>query len=749
MQPVTKQYKEIMRAPVREAKVHATVYFGMFDHTASEDATLAWSDETDFSQPGNLNAKAAITTSYAAFEPDQMRLDGAQSLLPSNAAARSTQGFVSTAISGAGGVFSPAPYIDIQFAVPHSMVGLSLNFDPAYDTPGQFTVLSYSGSTLIDEQPVTGEIAPYFTQEFLLEDIDRLVIRFDKTKKPGGRARLNRVRFGIGYTYSDQDLIVLTESHVGSPLSMTLPTSSLTFTLFNEDGRFDVDSDTALQRFLANGQRGVVDYGVDVGGAVETVPGGIWTLESWRVNGTSAVFKLEDALAQLNKTTYEISAYDGEKRTLAALAEDVFADAGLAPAQYYIDPALSDVKTRAPLPIKTHAACLQLIANAGRCRLYVDRGGVVVLERLIADVAHTATSSTPQTPYSDAGTVLQDANALYATFEQSFMRLDGVQVLVPSSGAYMDAGWTASAVSGQGGQVGANELVLTYSDPTSVFNVEIDWGACPPPAEARLSCRIDGVWKNATLIRPAETVEGYPVFFQHCNAVKLEVLALPEAGQRARVQKITASLMSDFVLSKDQIFDNPNGALEPKLRDVVAEWTLFGAEDDESDIASVEVELNSGWVRVAHELCLSPAIVVEPLTGGPALPGDIVIDEQHYAYASYVRLTSATEQTVKVLLTGRKVTEAAHMVTAFANSTGEDLTINNPLLSSESLAQEVADWTRDYYAGRVVYESNIRGFPELDNFDTVYMWDGGAATINSSELTYTGAFNQKLKLRRR
>lgn len=51
--------------------------------------------------------------------------------------------------------------------------------------------------------------------------------------------------------------------------------------------------------------------------------------------------------------------------------------------------------------------------------------------------------------------------------------------------------------------------------------------------------------------------------------------------------------------------------------------------------------------------------------------------------------------------------------------------------------------------GGVVYESSIRGFPELDNFDTVYLWDGGSAVINSVELTYNGAFNQKIKLRRR
>ena len=127
----------------------------------------------------------------------------------------------------------------------------------------------------------------------------------------------------------------------------------------------------------------------------------------------------------------------------------------------------------------------------------------------------------------------------------------------------------------------------------------------------------------------------------------------------------------------------------------------------------------------------------------------VTVEAIHYAYVSYVRLTAATAQTVKVILNGNRVVEAKRTAVSNANDDGEDLTLENPLLASGALAQGVADWVRDYYAGRVVYESSARGFPELDNFDTVYMWDGGAATINSTELTYNGAFNQKLKLRRR
>jgi hypothetical protein len=252
---------------------------------------------------------------------------------------------------------------------------------------------------------------------------------------------------------------------------------------------------------------------------------------------------------------------------------------------------------------------------------------------------------------------------------------------------------------------------------------------------------VDGIWKNVTLILPTETIESYSVSFRHCDAVKLELLESNVAGQRARVKRITTSLMSDFILSKDQIFGNPNGSMETRLRNVVATWTLYGSEAASGEIASADVETNSGWVRIEHDLCLTPSVTVDAV--------DVTVEAVHYAYLSLVRLTAATTQTVKVSLNGTKVTEAQRTVTAVGNDDGEDFPIKNPLFASETLAQAVADWTKDYYIGRVAYESSIRGFPELDNYDTVYMWDGGAAVINSMELTYNGALRQKLKLRRR
>ena len=80
-------------------------------------------------------------------------------------------------------------------------------------------------------------------------------------RAPYTRARLNELRYGVGYTFGNDEIIELAEKHTASPLSLSLPTASLSFTLYNEEGRFSVEGGTALQRFLAEGQDVPLSYG--------------------------------------------------------------------------------------------------------------------------------------------------------------------------------------------------------------------------------------------------------------------------------------------------------------------------------------------------------------------------------------------------------------------------------------------------------------------------------------------------------
>ena len=59
--------------------------------------------------------------------------------------------------------------------------------------------------------------------------------------------------------------------------------------------------------------------------------------------------------------------------SLYDLAVDVFTDAHIEETDYFIDPYLKNEIVYNPMPVVSHREALQIIANAGRCTLSIDR----------------------------------------------------------------------------------------------------------------------------------------------------------------------------------------------------------------------------------------------------------------------------------------------------------------------------------------------------------------------------------------
>ena len=90
-------------------------------------------------------------------------------------------------------------------------------------------------------------------------------------------------------------------------------------------------------------------------------------LDSWKTSDDEVSFQAKDVVAALNGTYYwgvygNANLYD--------LAIDVLTDAGLEERDYNIDSYLKNVHVVNPLPVATHAECLQIIANAGESSHY-------------------------------------------------------------------------------------------------------------------------------------------------------------------------------------------------------------------------------------------------------------------------------------------------------------------------------------------------------------------------------------------
>lgn len=102
-------------------------------------------------------------------------------------------------------------------------------------------------------------------------------------------------------------------------------------------------------------------------------------LSEWSSSDEEASIKAVDVLQQFGDGDYYRGDWHAKGITLYALANYVIADAigtySIPQDKFFIDKYLKSVEVRNPIPLVSHKEALQIIANAGRCILTVDRYG--------------------------------------------------------------------------------------------------------------------------------------------------------------------------------------------------------------------------------------------------------------------------------------------------------------------------------------------------------------------------------------
>ena len=86
------------------------------------------------------------------------------------------------------------------------------------------------------------------------------------------------------------------------------------------------------------------------------------------------------------------------------------------------------------------------------------------------------------------------------------------------------------------------------------------------------------------------------------------------------------------------------------------------------------------------------------------------------------------------------------------NEVGEIKTINNPLISTQTHAELLAEWIGNYYANNISYEVDYRGDPRNNAADIIHMESDVLSNmqveITKHTLKYNGAFSGSMELRR-
>lgn len=370
MKVVSDYYKAVMAQPVRPTS-QFQARLEMIDREAEENATVDQGAVTEFA---TSILDKTHECDYLTFEQNFMRAGGGELILPEGDYLSS--GYVSAAMTDENGQFQQQPVIEITLPNAANFVGMTYTFIKAW--PSQIRVTAYLGDSQVTQFVSLPDRLEFVDGEHHIPDCNRITFEFPGMNEPFRRLRIARLTFGLIKTFTNEEVVSVQHDMTIDPLSSSLPSQSLTMNVLNFDKDYNPDNPGGLWEYFDDGQPLLIRYGVETEGGTEWVDAAYLYLDDApTVRGNTAAFKANDAISYLTDVYYK-GIYRTGGITLYDLAKAVLLDAGVS--GYTLSPELKDFVTFAPLPEVSHRECLQVIANAGKCVLYTNASGQIIME---------------------------------------------------------------------------------------------------------------------------------------------------------------------------------------------------------------------------------------------------------------------------------------------------------------------------------------------------------------------------------
>ena len=355
------------------------------DATAEHNGCAYFSDKADYV----VSEVDKNIDPHATLERNLWLLDGSREILPADNYGEN--GFIGNIISGLNRTFTNNPIISINFSKVFTdlITGVSIVWSRVFNEYAtDFIVTAYNNDEVIASTTVSDNTECDMTVYLDIINYNKITIEVLKWSLPYRRARIEEVLIGTELIYTKSDIINFSHSQSVDPISATLPMSKVSFSINNIDDSFNPNNLDSLAKYLIERQEVKVRYGYKLEDNIEWIDGGTFYLSEWDApqNGLSAEFNARDLL-EFMSGKYYYGIYNPDGTSLYDLAEKVLLDVNLpldetGSVKWVIDDKLKNIYTIAPLPIDTHANCLQMIANAGECVIYQDRNGILHIESM-------------------------------------------------------------------------------------------------------------------------------------------------------------------------------------------------------------------------------------------------------------------------------------------------------------------------------------------------------------------------------
>lgn len=738
MQAASNEYKDMMRRKWRNPLSHLRVTIGLINQQAQSSAYIpepdAYTYYSDLIMPmDNYQVKEL----YAACDQDYTTVDGSMYFLPRDAAdVVLNQGIVTDGLQGA---------IEIRFPVQYDIKGLTVEFGKAH--PVDFSIIS-DGNTV----EVTGNASGHYVTEEIFPAA--AFLRFVPSVMANGQSRLriNQITMGIGIYFDSKKILSATKKEHISPISEELPTIDFSVTVDNKDRAYDVENEESTVNFLEIGQSIEALYGQAMDdGTIEWIPGTSLALKSWSADDTEMSFQASDRFDGMDGTYYR-GQYHPDGMSLYDLAVDVMTDAQVDYREYWIDPYLRDVLVVNPMPVVAHKEALQLIANAGRCILYLDRAGKIFLKSSF--VPDMEAASDDEAYFSNAAAVLDHTGKdAYASAGQDHTAADGAAYFLPRQAegtTYLNVGYISDSVADGEGRFAENPTIsITMEAAFKCFGLTLEFGRNWPDTVVFHTYNNDVPVEDYAVSGLSQTHVVNHEFPEFDHLALEFTRGCP--NNRVTLDNITFGDSTDYVLEYGvELTKTPKGTQLTKVRELQVVRTIYNLSTEDAkelvrETIAVAAQDNQYTFYLSNPSYDLSAAIAEASEGQTAA----IIDSSAY----YVTVELAgVSGAVEVVITGKEYVVTQARVSRQLNTTGSLETWENPLVSDVVHAANLVDWIGDYMKSDREYDLQYRGEPRIDANDIAFLENKYVPDllirVTDHTLKFNGGLSGTIKARR-
>lgn len=732
-------YKQSMHDNTkRRNRSYMLVTIGVVNQAAQKDASVSESYGASYSYLSNkirLLNNYDVEYEYATFEQDWYKLDGTMLFppRPEDAEYLFNAGVVSKDILGS---------VCFRFGQAYDIRGLTIDFGRCYPT-------SFSISNGNKTVTFTDNDQSYWTTEEIFDDTEYLLITPSAMVNGEGRLRIYKILMGIGISFENKKIKSSSKTEYMSPIMEELPAVDFTLTIDNKNRMFDVENKASAIHYLEVGQEVEVRYGYEItdGGPVTWMDGCVCDLADWEADDETMSFSAKDKIDALDDTYYR-GLYHPEGISLYDLAVDVLTDAGLDERKYDLDQYLKTVTVRNPLPCVTHKECLQIIANAGRCKLYTDRKGIICIKAAFLTVVspdRMQVQSESATEWSNLQSVVNgDVQYEYATLSKDHYRMDGTMYFLPRNAPYLTAGFVSEAVADSSGNFAVNPRFSIILEAAAVYySLKLNF-ASNPAQGVTIHTYYEGELKESYVVSGEIGKENlieheFPMF----DTIEFE-FTKGQPDSRIFVESVVFGDVTDYRMDYKVMTRTPKGKQMEKVARVDVIQSIYGPSDEEETIFQETIDVTDLDEYTFY--FSSPSYDVSVAADGTGLTA--TDSSSYYVTVDLSGITGEKE----LIVTGRAYVVANKRYSKQIGNTGTIEEWENPLISSDVLAELQAEWIGNYFANSIEYDISYRGEPRIDVGDIVFLEnryiDNLQIQIYEHRLSFNGALSGTVKARR-